>query len=449
MFRKINFFLICLLALSISTYAQTSGMHIALQSLNTIPDTISSGDVYEFSFTIQNIGTEAITLDQEVGIMLSVNHDEGQLVGQAVHLDDVLFPAQTQTINIPAYQFEAARCGGGPALDIIVWPTVMKMANQVKDSLSKQVIFVSTAAFKIQNDFVSGVSGAIDINTTYSLDIHAQNIGLQPNLNNIEFFVQIDTRTPIVLDAVKSVVPVGDIIHTAIQSFKLSEIDKSFVFDNVQNHIVTIGARESGKTNATQKAVYPLRSGPFPVELLYFEAKALLEENQIALRWATSIENNNKEFKIEKLNPQTNIFEPIEIIASQGNSVVPQSYNITDKHPDLGRNVYRIGQIDIDGTVRILNTSEVSYSLEEPFHVLGIAPNPTKDNIRFDLFNNNRQELVIEIYGLDGRKAFMTKTEKQAGSLSLDIDISDLVQGMYIYKVSGLYKDVTGKFIKE
>lgn len=449
MFRKIIGLFFILATLSLTSQAQVGGMRLALTNLTTIPDTIFSGDVYSLTFEVQNRGTEAVANGDYVGLMLSVDHDPAQLVGQAVKIEGDWFPWQTRTITIPAYQFNAGRFGGGPASDIIVWPTVMALPSMTLDSMIRPVYFVSTSAFKVAHNFIKGLSVNIDLNTTYSIEINTENIGLQPNQKEIEFFAQIDNRTPIVLETVNKMLPVGDQTSIFVQSFKILDLDKNFVYTSMEDHFVTIGAREKGKSNASQKAVYPLKSGVFPVELLNFQAKAITTENLIEVTWATANELNNKEFTIEKMDRVNNKFVTIETVLSQGNSNSIQTYRLIDKHPELGRNLYRLTQIDIDGTARVLNTAEVMFNLDEPYQIVSIAPIPCKDMLNFSFFNNATQDLTVEIYSLEGRKMLTQKTDKQASQISLSVDMSPFASGVYIYKVTGKDKHETGRFIKE
>lgn len=449
MFRKIIGLFFILMSLCFVSQAQGGGMRLALTNLITIPDTIFSGDVYSLSFQIQNRGTEAVANGTFVGLMLSVDHDPAQLVGQAIQIEGDWFPWQTRTITIPAYQFNSARFGGGPASDIIVWPTVMALPNMTLDSMTKTVYFVSTSAFKIANNFIKGLSGSIDLNTTYSIEINTENIGLQPNQKEIEFFAQIDSRNPIILETVNKLLPVGDRTSIFVQSFKVIDLDKNFVYTSTENHYVTIGAREKGKSNASQKAIYPLKSGVFPVELLDFQAKSLATENKIEVSWTTISEINNKEFTVEKLDKSNNKFVTIETVPSQGNSNSLQHYTLIDKHPELGRNLYRLTQIDIDGTTRVLNTTEIMFNLDEPYQIVSIAPIPCKELLNFTFFNNAVQDLTVEIFSIDGRKMISQKTAKQSALLSLSIDMSPFASGIYIYKVTGKDKHDIGRFIKE
>ena len=83
--------------------------------------------------------------------------------------------------------------------------------------------------------------------------------------------------------------------------------------------------------------------------------------------------------------------------------------------------------------------------LPEP-QAVSVYPNPAKENISF--FNDNKQELLLEIYSYSGKKLIIKHLKEKSETT---FNISKLAGGIYIYKISGLnnHQFITGKFVRE
>lgn len=436
--------------LAVAGWAQPSAVHLSLLSLEgVVPDTVLSGNVYGFSFMVKNEGMQAIETGNQVAVMLSVNHDNAQTVGLPINVQEIWYPGQIRQLHIPAYQFDAARVGGGgPNTDIIVWPTVMSLPNQVKDSIVKNIYFVNTAAFRVENSFVSGINQSINLNTTYSIRINAQNTGDNVSKGTIEFFLQVDNRPQVVLGEMNKQIAVGEMDGIFVQSFNVGQLDPAFVFDGSQPHLVTIGAREVGQTNAVKTAVYGLNMGTFPVELNHFAGFAQPEQNRIELNWSTLSETGNRVFHLEKWSDSDGQFKLLGELNGREHSNTIVQYQFWDDAPNWGKNTYRLTQLDMDGTEKVLETVQVDYRLGQPFALLNVAPIPVSDRLLFEFFNNQQEEIKVEIFDLSGRLMFSEKTVKTAGKVGMEVRVEDWAPGVYVYKLNSLYQIEYGRFMK-
>lgn len=98
---------------------------------------------------------------------------------------------------------------------------------------------------------------------------------------------------------------------------------------------------------------------PLPVELTSFNS--IVKKNSILLEWTTATELNNYGFEIERKS-QNSDWIKIAFVEGSGNSNSPQKYNYSDYDIILGKTLYRLKQIDIDGNYEYSKTIEVEHA---------------------------------------------------------------------------------------
>ena len=83
----------------------------------------------------------------------------------------------------------------------------------------------------------------------------------------------------------------------------------------------------------------------------------------------------------------------------------------------------------------IVNTSTVLY------------PNPAKDSVKINFIAEEKQEVEVLIYNLNGSIVKSVKTNNSVGMNNMDIDLSDLQSGQYIVTINNGDKIVNSKLI--
>ncbi|MEO0625337.1 MAG: LamG-like jellyroll fold domain-containing protein [Bacteroidota bacterium] len=111
-----------------------------------------------------------------------------------------------------------------------------------------------------------------------------------------------------------------------------------------------------------------------PVSWLIFEAE--VRNKQAWLDWRVGSEYDNEGFWIERLQGPNGIFEPIGFVPGRGNTNEARDYTFRDVSPLLGRNTYRLKQIDFDGSFDYSDIQTLFWR-EETQAVL--FPNPAVD----------------------------------------------------------------------
>ncbi len=192
-------------------------------------------------------------------------------------------------------------------------------------------------------------------------------------------------------------------------------------------------AKSLAKTDANDQAFSLIVSGdntPLPVELTSFNVQTV-KNSKVELTWKTATEVNNYGFEVErKLN---NNWEKIGFVNGYGNSNSPKNYSFIDNNLEGNKFVYRLKQIDIDGTYEFSKEIEIEvipnkYSLEQNY------PNPFNPttSIRFTLPESTNAKIVV--YDVLGKVVKNLLNEKlEAGYHNVNFDASKLGSGLYIY----------------
>jgi choice-of-anchor B domain-containing protein len=173
--------------------------------------------------------------------------------------------------------------------------------------------------------------------------------------------------------------------------------------------------------------------GAVPVELSSFTADAY--GNFVELDWTTATETNNQGFEIQKKSGAD--FYTIGFVNGSGTSTEPRNYSYKDKNLENGVYVYRLKQIDFDGTSSLSEEIMVEVSNPSDFVLNQNYPNPfnPSTNIKFSLPNSGYTNLSV--YNLVGEKVSELVNEVlPEGEYNLRFDGANLPSGIYIAKLS-------------
>jgi hypothetical protein len=188
-------------------------------------------------------------------------------------------------------------------------------------------------------------------------------------------------------------------------------------------------------------------SGALPVNLISLTTNKL--SNSIQLNWTTATELNNYGFEVERKvqNSANGNWEKIGFVAGSGTSNSPKSYSFTDNSPVVGKNYYRLKQIDVDGSISYSNIVEVEFNNQIPkdYSLSQNYPNPFNPvtTIRYGLANESEVRLVV--YNVNGEMIKELVNQRQeAGEYSVRFDGRELASGTYIYRLIAI-DAVSGK----
>jgi len=169
-----------------------------------------------------------------------------------------------------------------------------------------------------------------------------------------------------------------------------------------------------------------------PVELTSFNAKAI--GNSVNLTWVTATETNNKGFEVERKSGE--VFESISFVDGFGTTTESKNYSFTDKNLNSGTFVYRLKQIDFDGTVSYSNEIEVDITIPDQFSLDQNYPNPFNPATKIQYSLASDSKVTLKIFNTLGEEvATLVNTAMPAGLHNVNFDASKLNSGVYFYSI--------------
>ena len=182
-------------------------------------------------------------------------------------------------------------------------------------------------------------------------------------------------------------------------------------------------------------------STSLPVELLGFTARKL--GHDVQLDWATSMEINNSHFEIEKAVDGAE-FVAVGKIAGQGTSESETGYDYLDQSEMGDVNIYRLKQVDIDGTYTYSESLEIRFD-ELASEYLSVYPVPAREHITVEANTDIAQSMSLHIRDAAGKAVWEGSLEKGSPAR---IDITAFPAGVYLLKASsGSFQQVK-QFVK-
>ncbi len=174
-----------------------------------------------------------------------------------------------------------------------------------------------------------------------------------------------------------------------------------------------------------------------PVELSSF----LLKSNgqSIQITWTTATETNNQGFEIERCQKAVSskqTWDKIGYVAGNGTTLNSHSYSYTDEIDKPGNYSYRLKQMDFDGSFEYSKEIEVNVASPNRFSLEQNYPNPFNPvtKINFNLVTDSKVNL--KVYNVLGREIqTLANKEMKAGFYDIDFNASNLVSGVYFYRL--------------
>ena len=190
---------------------------------------------------------------------------------------------------------------------------------------------------------------------------------------------------------------------------------------------------------------------PLPIELSYF--KALRDDDDVKLQWATSAEINSDYFEIEMANNFEDFARDLGVVIAKvdaaGNSSETNTYQYLDVAPNKTKNrYYRLKQYDFDGSFTYSDFRVVFFEdrIEDK---VAFFPNPFLDLVQFHYKSNKDQEVQVVVTDVKGVDLMTFDLEVYHGEQDISLDLGDaLTEGIYLFRVISSGKVVTIPLIK-
>lgn len=165
--------------------------------------------------------------------------------------------------------------------------------------------------------------------------------------------------------------------------------------------------------------------------LKYFKGK--LNSGKVDLEWSSSEENLNARFVIERSDGNYS-FKEIASIESAGNSNSKKVYRFTDNKPFVNLNLYRIVQINQDGTRKISEVVKVMNKNPGKFNFT-VSPNPFTTRVTVYVNLERKQLVKAVVTDLNGRPITNLTRLCNEGTTELSIPVSNVAKGVYLLRI--------------
>jgi hypothetical protein len=170
-----------------------------------------------------------------------------------------------------------------------------------------------------------------------------------------------------------------------------------------------------------------------PITIINYAATKQLN-GQVALTWTTSFEQNNDHFVIER-STDGRTYLPIATIAGGNNSSININYKLIDNAPVVGRNFYRLKQVDKDGKTTIVGIKSIN--IVKANGGISVYPNPLKGTlINITLKESVTNKLQVQLLTISGKLIYSSSYTAQGNSLQINLPYKPAT-GLYLLQVEG------------
>ncbi len=222
-------------------------------------------------------------------------------------------------------------------------------------------------------------------------------------------------------------------------------IDTGQVWQNITNEIGDYFTSLQAPENYLAFSVGPaglilkyLDTSYVPVELKSLSTKVI--NQNVYLYWITATETNNKEFEVEKgqwfrINGKIS-WERIGFVEGNGTTTKINHYSFIDQNVLPGKYIYRLKQIDFDGSYKYSKEIEVNVTVPSKFSLEQNFPNPfnPETNISFNI--PELTNVNIKLYDITGREIrVLVNEKKQPGYYTIKLKGGELSSGVYFYRL--------------
>lgn len=220
------------------------------------------------------------------------------------------------------------------------------------------------------------------------------------------------------------------IVFRSETGFANSWIPVGGTVDTTNNYVEVSGVNTFAYFTLADSAL------PIPVELTSFAVS--VNGNKATVKWSTATETNNKGFEVERLSAKPNsAWEKVGFVAGAGNSTVVKNYSFTDHARLSGVYTYRLKQIDFDGTVTYSASAEADLGLPVEYALSQNYPNPFNPSTTIEFSVPVTSKVTVTLYDILGNEVMVLLNEtKEAGFHSLNVNLHNLSNGVYYYKMT-------------
>jgi hypothetical protein len=188
--------------------------------------------------------------------------------------------------------------------------------------------------------------------------------------------------------------------------------------------------------------------GVVPVQMTSFTAE--VKGSSVLLNWETASETNNRGFEIERKTGSS--FITIGFVNGHGTTTDAKFYSFTDNFDNYsGTVVYRLNQVDFDGTSQYSKEIEIEFSGPIDFELSQNYPNPFNPSTRINYNLAVDSKVKVLIYNISGEMiGELVNADQSAGKYDVEFNSNafrvSLSSGVYFYTIEAIAADGSKTF---
>ena len=181
------------------------------------------------------------------------------------------------------------------------------------------------------------------------------------------------------------------------------------------------------------------------IELSRFAGVAKAEGN--LLNWTTASENNSKMFILEHSFNGVE-FEQVATLQATGNSKVNQTYTYFDSQRENGNHYYRLQEVRIDNSARIVS-EVIAINRVMDLSIVNIYPMPITDLLNIEINTRQKEQIFVKLYDISGRIVYDRSLISEVGNNKIAIFVRELAVGNYFINIYSQNVNVVEKIVKK
>ena len=168
-------------------------------------------------------------------------------------------------------------------------------------------------------------------------------------------------------------------------------------------------------------------TGFLPVKLINF--KAVIEEEDVRLEWATATEQDNLGYDLERSADNRN-WTAIGFVPGNGTTAEKSEYTFTDDTPLAGVNYYRLKQMDFDGKHEY--SPIVVADLKTNGLLFDIFPNPSSGGaLSIRTVSQQEGAAQLELFNWSGYRVYKETQHLYKGTTVWPVSLANFPKGAY------------------
>lgn len=197
-------------------------------------------------------------------------------------------------------------------------------------------------------------------------------------------------------------------------------------------YYITQGGPSGNYSNFIGLDLVQVKGPVVPVELTSFNAN--VKDGSVILNWATATETNNSGYEVQR--KQDGQFVQVGFIKGSGTTTETRNYSFVDNKLDAGKYIYRLKQIDLDGSFEYSNEVEVNIAAPSVFALNQNYPNPFNPSTKINFSLAVDSKVTLTVFNILGQKiSTLVNSNYGAGVHAVAFDATKLNSGIYIYKM--------------